>query len=170
MSVRPVMFPPGRADWRSSPLADRIGDGCHDNRNRAGQFLIAATAGLRTTPKMKSILRRTRSARRSGNRSRLAFSDSATRWTRFLSLDITEVAQPLPQCFDVRRGIEETRRTEHQPVKFRRLLRLDHSPTHWNATARATIPTNFRFWILDFRLSEQKKAKRFEMTFICFSP
>jgi hypothetical protein len=39
-----------------------------------------------------------------------------------------------------------------------------------NAITRAMIPTNFRFWILDFRLSEQEFGSRSEaFSLMCFS-
>src|SRR5215472_11347662 len=45
------------------------------------------------------------------------------------------------------------------------------STTPTNKTKLAISPAHFRFWILDFRLSEQRNRAEFENSFAsCFSP
>src|SRR6266849_4423130 len=45
------------------------------------------------------------------------------------------------------------------------------TPHTVSATTRATLPANFRFWILDFRLSEKESSHRTQdLLFILFAP
>ena len=157
---RPVTFPPGRARLATTPAAT----GSVEVAITMGIVLVAFFAANGVGPPettIRSTLRRTRSAARSGSRPGFPSAN------RYSTLIFFPSIQPrlLSSCRNAstRTVLPAALLESRKPMRkiFSVCCASTTAPHRANATARATSPTNFnfRFWI--FRLAEQEFKNRF---------
>ena len=172
----PVMFPPGRARLATNPFPT----GSKSNAMTIGIVTVASLAArvdCGPAETMMSTLRRTNSA--ASARRRSIFS-SAYRSSTTVFFPSTYPSSRRPWRNASRRAeITEGEEAVRNPIRgiFVGCCASTTAPHIANATPRATIPTNFRFWILrrgsghalDFQLSEQEFKNRFSVVLcMCF--
>src|SRR2546422_2250073 len=170
-AASPVMFAPGRAKLAINPLPT----GSVTLVMTMGIVLVACWVALAVpyppAETMISTLSRTSSAASAGRRSRFP---SAYRYSMTMFFPSTYPRSRNPcRNASVRVDIAAGELVLRYPIRgtFFGCCACATAPHIASVTTRATIPTNFRFWILDFRLSDRKLGDRIRvLSRICFSP
>jgi hypothetical protein len=157
----PVMFPPGRARLATKPLPT----GSSSNVMTIGIVEVAPLAGwvaVGPLVTMTSTLSRTNSVASAGSRS--SFPSACRRsMTMFFPSTYPSSRRPCRNA-SMRGAITEGEDVMRNPIRgiVVGCCAMATAPHIANAIMRATIPTNFRFWILrhgsgqvlDFRLAD----------------
>ena len=144
---KPVIFPPGRARLATKPLPT----GSSSNVMTIGIVEVAPLAGpvaVGPLVTMASTLSRTSSAASAGSRSSFP---SACRRSMTIFFPSTYPSSRRP-CWNasMRGAITAAEEVMRKPIRgiFVGCCAVATAPHIANAIMRATIPTNFRFWIL----------------------
>ena len=164
----PVTLPPGRARLLTKPAPTGSPTFAITMGMVVVAFFAANVAGVPETT-MRSTLRRTKSAAaRSGTRSGFC---SANRYSMVIFFPSIH-PRLLSSCLNASTSaaLPEAVLGSRKPMRatFPVCCASTLAPHTVSATTIATIPTNFRFWIFDFRLSDKESRNRIENRSIMF--
>src|SRR5207247_20370 len=166
----PISLPPGRAKLATKPSPTGSGKPVITIGMVVVAFLAANTGALPTAT-IRFTFRRTKSAASSGRRSGFC---SANRYS--MAIFFPSIQPNLLSSWrnaSVRTAIPEAELESRNPMRkiFPGCCAEATAPHAVSATTIAKSPAHFRFWILDFRLSNRKLEDRIQV-FSCirFSP
>ena len=153
------MFPPGRAKARDKAIANRVIIPCHDNGDRSSCFL-GSTGGRRTRYE-DHIQLENEFVRERGQTFRFPFRISILNHNVF-PLHVAKFAQTLPKRLKASRyvGGEVVLRNPIRGI-LEGCCASAATPPKASTVRAIAKSAHFRFWILDFRLSEPEFRKRF---------